>query len=81
MIDWHYDKTNSDYLKEIKNDNTKQLFKRASYVYDYIWYGDFPVDEQLYQKHEQLYPPSKFEKQWIKLQKLRFTPLVLCCCS
>ncbi len=51
VIDWHYDKTNSDYLKEIKNDNTKQLFKRASYVYDYIWYGDFPVDEQLYQKN------------------------------
>lgn len=51
VIDWHYDKTNSDYLNEIKTDNAKQLFKRASYVYDYIWYGEFPVDEQLYQKN------------------------------
>ncbi len=51
VIDWHYDKTNSDYLNEIKNDNAKQLFKSASYVYDYIWYGEFPVDEQLYQKN------------------------------
>lgn len=51
VIEWHYDKTNSDYLNEIKTEKAKQLFKRASYVYDYIWYGEFPVDEVLYQKN------------------------------
>ena len=45
IIDWHYEKTNSDYLNEIKDSNLKTLFKRVSYIYDYVWYGEFPIDE------------------------------------
>lgn len=51
IIEWHFDKTNNDYLNEIRNEHAKQLFKRASYVYDYVWYGDFPVDAERYQKN------------------------------
>lgn len=51
IIDWHFDKTNSDYVNEIKNESIKQLFKRISYIYDYIWYGEFPIDEISYTKN------------------------------
>ena len=44
IIKWNFDKTNSEYINEIKNTNTKDLFKRASYIYDYVWYGEFTID-------------------------------------
>lgn len=52
IIEWHYDKTNSEYLNEIKDDNTKSIFKRVSYIYDYVWYGEFPIDEHSFEKHQ-----------------------------
>lgn len=53
IIEWHYDKTNSDYLNEIRNAETRQLFKKASYVYDYVWYGEFPLDQQQFEYNQQ----------------------------
>ena len=32
VIEWHYDKTNSDYINEIKNEKTKSVFKSISYI-------------------------------------------------
>ncbi|WP_372753157.1 DUF4129 domain-containing protein [Mariniflexile sp.] len=52
IIDWHYDKTNSDYINEIKDEDTKSVFKRISYIYDYVWYGEFPIDEATYNKNQ-----------------------------
>ena len=57
IIEWHYDKTNSEYLNEIKDENTKIIFKRISYIYDYVWYGEFPIDKAVYDKNL-----SDFEK-------------------
>lgn len=51
-IEWHYDKTNTDYLNEISNLKLKQLFKRVSYIYDYVWYGEFPIDEASFNKNK-----------------------------
>lgn len=45
LIDLHFEKTNSDYQKELKVDSLKSDFARASYLYDYIWYGEFAIDE------------------------------------
>ena len=52
VIDWHYEKTNSDYLSEIKGRKLKALFKRVSYIYDYVWYGEFPIDEVSFNKNK-----------------------------
>ncbi|HEX9599955.1 MAG TPA: hypothetical protein VF985_00560 [Mariniflexile sp.] len=57
IIEWHYDKTNSDYINEIKDEKTKLIFKRISYIYDYVWYGEFPIDEAIYSKNR-----SDFDK-------------------
>jgi len=52
IIEWHFDKTNNDYLNEIKDSQTKSLFKRVSYIYDYVWYGEFPIDETGFNKNK-----------------------------
>jgi hypothetical protein len=55
IIEWHFDKTNSDYLNEIKNTETQQLFKKVSYVYDYVWYGEFPVNQDQFEYNKQYF--------------------------
>ena len=55
IIKWNYDKTNSEYINEIQNKHTKDLFKRASYIYDYVWYGEFPIDETNYSQNVSIF--------------------------
>ncbi|WP_435802554.1 hypothetical protein [Polaribacter sp.] len=45
IIEYHKDKTNSEYLFEIENTAMRNEFSYLSYVYSYVWYGEFPVDE------------------------------------
>lgn len=52
IIEWHFEKTNSDYYNEIKDSKLKLLFKRVSYIYDYIWYGEFSIDEVTFNKNK-----------------------------
>jgi len=51
-IEWDIEKTNSDYLHEIKNPAHKDEFTYLSYVYNYIWYGEFEIDERMFDKAE-----------------------------
>ena len=46
FISWHFDKTNLDYYREIESPQLKDNFKKVSYLYDYVWYGEFDIDEQ-----------------------------------
>ncbi len=55
LIQWHWDKTNSDYLYEINDKGLKKDFEYLSYVYDHSWYGGFPVDEKAFQKAEKAF--------------------------
>ncbi|RAJ15640.1 hypothetical protein [Arenibacter echinorum] len=48
IIEWHYEKTNQDYEKEIKVPKIRLLFKDVSYLYDHIWYGEQEIDDQKY---------------------------------
>ena len=50
LIEWHFEKTNVDYQREIKQENLQQAFKKASYLYENIWYGEQPIDEAGYVK-------------------------------
>ncbi|MBM1107894.1 DUF4129 domain-containing protein [Aurantibacter crassamenti] len=59
IIDWHYEKTNSDYQNEIESQNSskegvqlKTGFKKVSYLYDYIWYGEQEIDANKYETIE-----------------------------
>lgn len=55
IIDYHKDKTNSEYLFEIENPQTRTDFSYLSYVYAYVWYGEFPVDENSFEKAQKKY--------------------------
>lgn len=52
IIEWDIEKTNSDYLYEIKSENLKENFKYLSYIYDYSWYGEFDINENDFSKAE-----------------------------
>ncbi len=45
IIDWHFEKTNSDYYREIASESLKENFKITSYLYDNIWYGEYALDK------------------------------------
>ena len=50
IIEWDIEKTNSDYLYEIKSEADKKEFGYLSYLFNYIWYGDFEIDEPTFDK-------------------------------
>lgn len=52
LIQWKIDKTNNDYYYELSGSGLEQQFGRVSLIYDYIWYGEFGVDEMRYRKVE-----------------------------
>ncbi|MCL7764589.1 hypothetical protein MPF19_14290 [Polaribacter sp. Z014] len=59
LIDYHKDKTNSEYLFEIEDTTTRTNFSYLSYVYSYVWYGDFPIDETNFKLAESKYQSFK----------------------
>jgi hypothetical protein len=55
IIAYHKDKTNSEYLFEIENSVVKNQFSYLSYVYSYVWYGEFTVDEKSFKRAQDKY--------------------------
>lgn len=47
-IEWNPEKTNKDYLAELKDKNQKSSFKDLVYIFNNVWYGEFEVNEQSY---------------------------------
>lgn len=45
FIAYHKDKTNSEYLFEIENTAIRNQFSYLSYIYSYVWYGEFVIDD------------------------------------
>ncbi|WMJ71900.1 DUF4129 domain-containing protein [Cytophagaceae bacterium ABcell3] len=50
FIRWAAEKTNRDYLSEIKNPSLKPGFRNVSSVFDHIWYGGFELSEERYKQ-------------------------------
>ncbi|HEU4497505.1 MAG TPA: DUF4129 domain-containing protein [Flavobacterium sp.] len=50
IIEWDAEKTNSDYIREIKSEKLKKDFSYLSYLYNYIWYGKFKLEEATLEK-------------------------------
>ncbi len=44
LIQWKREKTNRQYLRELRNSPVKSLFQDITFIFEYIWYGEFPVD-------------------------------------
>ncbi len=50
IIEYDVEKTNSDYQNEITITKIKDDFSYTSYLYNYIWYGEFDVNQKQYDK-------------------------------
>lgn len=50
IIDWDFQKTNADYYREIQSQHLKEQFKDVSRIYDYVWYGEFPIEQTSYEE-------------------------------
>lgn len=46
FIDWQINKTNQSYVYELQDSHLNKAFERVTRQFEYIWYGDFPIDEQ-----------------------------------
>lgn len=58
IIEWDVEKTNSDYLYEIKDETLKEDFAYLSYLYNNIWYGEFELDEANFAKARNAFEKS-----------------------
>lgn len=50
IIVWKNEKTNFDYIQEVKEYTLKNKLDHITYLYEYIWYGETFIDEALFQK-------------------------------
>ena len=48
LIHWQIDKTNSVYLFELGDSPQKGPFGTLTRQFEYIWYGNFPIDQQAF---------------------------------
>ena len=58
------DKTNDDYIAEFKHQPLIPEFENLTYYYDFIWYGQYPIDEAFFSQIEQ-----KFDHFLAKINK------------
>ncbi|HLV39402.1 hypothetical protein [Xanthomarina sp.] len=54
-IEYHKDKTNTEYVFEIENKDLRNQFSEVSYIYSYVWYGEFPIDSLKFKTIENKY--------------------------
>ena len=55
LINYDVEKTNNDYKQEIENQQLKDEFNYTSYLYNYIWYGEFDVNDEQFYKAKQAF--------------------------
>ena len=60
-IKFEDDKTNNEYLDEVSSKPFSKDFAYTSYLYNYIWYGEFPLNIEKYNKAKHNF--SSFLKQ------------------
>lgn len=55
LIHWQIEKTNSAYVDELANTDQRQSFSVLTRQFEYIWYGNFPVDGQSFTNIQTLF--------------------------
>lgn len=54
-IDWQKHKTNQDYQLELAGTGIRSAFDDLTLRYEYVWYGDFPIDQQGFRAMEGIF--------------------------
>ncbi len=61
FIDWKSHKTNYEYYKEFNIEKLKPLFKDLYIGFEYVWYGDAPINKETFDKYHTEF--DEFNKQ------------------
>lgn len=48
LITWKAEKTNNDYINELHYSAYEKEFRAVTILFDYAWYGDMPVNENIF---------------------------------
>ncbi|WP_299667193.1 hypothetical protein [uncultured Polaribacter sp.] len=59
LIDYHKDKTNAAYKFELEKGSMRDEFSYLSYVYTYVWYGEFSINTTDFSKIQEKYKSFK----------------------
>lgn len=55
LIKFNKDKTDYDYFLELGQHPIQEEFSQNTYIYDYIWYGKFPISEREFGMAESIF--------------------------
>jgi len=61
LINWMSEKTNQTYVQELENLPQQAQFAKLTEQFEYIWYGEFYIDKQVFEPIHQLF--SQFNQQ------------------
>lgn len=53
LIDWQPEKTNQAYVQELSRQSYHQQFVELTYQFEYIWYGEFYIDQSTFESIHQ----------------------------
>lgn len=53
LISWQINKTNRTYVYEVNQPGLRPTFEHLTSLFEYVWYGDFPVTEERYREIQQ----------------------------
>lgn len=53
LIQWRAEKTNREYVRELRGHAIQPLFAEITTLFEYAWYGDFALDAGSYQRFAQ----------------------------
>lgn len=59
LIIWQQEKTNEDYIKELETSKLHKDFSESTYLYDFVWYGNFNINEVEFTKAQTLFTNLK----------------------
>lgn len=54
-IQWKKEKTNRNFLNEMRNDKAYPMFRQLTWSYETVWYGDHAIEEVHFRKIEKIY--------------------------
>jgi len=60
LIHWRRERTNQEYLAELSVPRLRRPFAALTYLFEYVWYGEFPVNETVYRQMRGAY--SRFHR-------------------
>jgi hypothetical protein len=59
LINWRIEKTNTAYLNELTDAEQRKQFKLVTRQFEYVWYGNFPIDGKSFQNINEIFQEFK----------------------